>query len=945
MGANASTSQHQQAFSTPTSHQHLKHLSQAETASLTSSHNGSSSSSASQVASSIDVPINSIGLMLPSKDTKLKKLKQRIKTRLKKGSNNHGQVFRDFANFISIRDLAQLFEEYKATLFLKELSLHAESARPIASTIRNDLSELYDFKYNSDLTLVYKGVDFAVHKAIVCARCPYFRELLGKKVTGSVVTVNLEIKGLRVQLFRDLLKYLYTGELAGSYDAHSNSSSYQALIRISQECGVPNPLSHDLKYLLDTGIYSDASLCFQNASNECNSSSTESGQPRPSAGGGTKKCTCFEHSESFSCHQAILAARSPFFRNVILRQQRRNTTLKQDSLNQRIKIVLDESIIPRRFARILLHVMYRDAEDLMNLVQGCVCKCSAASGMSTTNSSTLTSKDSFQQCLVREIMDLYEIARFLEIDYLVQSCEDLLIDLLSLETVIAILKWSEQSHGSPWVKRQALSFLKEEFTAVAASSTILCQLEYSHLLEALRSDFLEASELDILKAVFKWGEHTLTKQMEERECPNLLLSHSLTRKSIRKKELDDGKLSELISELLALVRIGHILPIDSEYLSGIAKRGFIDTLPPYMVADDNSLPINRGLTAWFRNRSNGPFHRPRFFTPYFEECKLILEERLGHCIPSDDSLDSITALLSKRCPLPPSLSFAGAIPDALYMVDKANFPSGSGAGGAASVVSDGDLVSPVDNFHFCFTSTSSSSSVICYDEADKPRPNLPHLEERILLMMRQREQELKTSPFCARALKVAHNRCQALRLIQLRVVREFGLPDIACDVLHLNPRNVSTQRQSQQHQQAQQQSMVRPEDQDEDDTATTVSGYNRRRPRQPSPCDMNMPPPPPRPLATSGFLPSSHTQPCDHRVDPFSLFSELKLETSSRYELESQVGIALFPNCNQLFLTDHFSTYFSQFSSTESHRTLSEMIPDIAIASSTLSNLDLTNSC
>lgn len=230
-----------------------------------------------------EIPSSPIGLMF-SKDKKLKKLKQRFKWKKGNGTN-HGQVFREFAQLINIRDLAQIYDEYKATFFLKELSNHAESARPIASTIRNDLSELYDFKHNNDITLVYKGVDFPVHKAIVCARCPFFRELLGKKQFGAVANVNLEIKGLRVELFNDLLKFLYTGELAGSYDPRSNSSSYQALIRISQECGVPNSLSHDLKYLLETGIYSDASLCFQSTNNDLNGESNQTNS--------SKRCTCF----------------------------------------------------------------------------------------------------------------------------------------------------------------------------------------------------------------------------------------------------------------------------------------------------------------------------------------------------------------------------------------------------------------------------------------------------------------------------------------------------------------------------------------------------------------------------------------------------------------------------------------------------------------------------
>lgn len=270
------------------------------------------------------------------------------------------------------------------------------------------MAELYDYKQNSDITLVYKGVDFPVHKAIVSVRCPYFRELLGKKSTGSVVPVNLDIKGLRVELFNHLLKYLYTGELSSSYNPQSNSSSYKTLLVISQECGVPNALAHDLRYLLDTGMYSDASLCFQSTANEDNSLPSHDSRDAPQS-----KCTCnTEQNDTFSCHQAVISARSRFFRNVILRQQRRNATLKKDNqLNQRIKIILDEKIIPRRFARILLHVMYRDADDLMTLVQSCVCKCSS-SGTSTNSSNS-------QLNLVQEMTHLYEIARFL-----VRTCSE-----------------------------------------------------------------------------------------------------------------------------------------------------------------------------------------------------------------------------------------------------------------------------------------------------------------------------------------------------------------------------------------------------------------------------------------------------------------------------------------------------------------------------------------
>ena len=65
------------------------------------------------------------------------------------------------------------------------------------------------------------------------------------------------------------------------------------------------------------------------------------------------------------------------------------------------------------------------------------------------------------------------------------------------------------------MKRQALHFLREEFQAVTGGP-VLYQLDKSHLLEALSSSFLQASELEVLQAVLKWGEHKLVRRMEDR---------------------------------------------------------------------------------------------------------------------------------------------------------------------------------------------------------------------------------------------------------------------------------------------------------------------------------------------------------------------------------------------------------------------------------------------
>lgn len=502
-------------------------------------------------------------------------LKKRLVRRARRASKSfdHGQILRDFLSNWSTRDLLQLVEEYERTGLMKELTFQAEIARPSVSLVSQDLSELYDYKTVADTYLLFRGVNFPVHKAIVCVRCPFFRELLGKINTfGARIPVNLDIPGLRPELFNDLLRYLYSGELLPSMNSSDlNScdvSSYDSiLLRLSEQFGVPNDLDRDMRHLLETGIYSDASLVFSSGLNEIPSQSNSSGS--------VKKCRACTDQSEFSCHSSVLASRCPFFKNVIQRHQRRFAELPPseqiNTANQKIRIVLDESIIPRRFARVILHAMYRDSTDLMTVLPHCVCRCSQyesglgsgpsipgsmsslgscnavgtsgatsnmSSGLGSGGPSASSSLASFASmsfsigsnsgsvssaissatvlsgtCYVKEVMELFEIARFLELDSLIQCCEDMIIDSLSVDTLVSILKWSEE--GSPWVKRQALHFLREEFATIS-TSPILFQLESSQLVEVVKSDYLQASELEILSSLIKWGENRLMRRMEER---------------------------------------------------------------------------------------------------------------------------------------------------------------------------------------------------------------------------------------------------------------------------------------------------------------------------------------------------------------------------------------------------------------------------------------------
>eukprot|EP00061_Rhincodon_typus_P012589 g38425.t1 len=70
------------------------------------------------------------------------------------------------------------------------------------------------------------------------------------------------------------------------------------------------------------------------------------------------------------------------------------------------------------------------------------------------------------------------------------GCEDLIVESVTLDSLIPILKWSSQPYGSKWVHRQMLHFLCEEFSNVITSD-ILYELSKEHLMAAIQSDYLQ----------------------------------------------------------------------------------------------------------------------------------------------------------------------------------------------------------------------------------------------------------------------------------------------------------------------------------------------------------------------------------------------------------------------------------------------------------------------
>ncbi len=84
----------------------------------------------------------------------------------------------------------------------------------------------------------------------------------------------------------------------------------------------------------------------------------------------------------------------------------------------------------------------------------------------------------------------YQGVNCLSLSLAFPGCEDIVVESLSLDSLVPILKWSSQPYGSKWVHRQAMHFLCEEFSQVVTSD-VLYELSKEHLLSAIQSDYLQ----------------------------------------------------------------------------------------------------------------------------------------------------------------------------------------------------------------------------------------------------------------------------------------------------------------------------------------------------------------------------------------------------------------------------------------------------------------------
>ncbi|CAJ0586457.1 unnamed protein product, partial [Mesorhabditis spiculigera] len=268
---------------------------------------------------------------------------------------------------------------------------------------------------------------------------------------------------------------------------------------------------------------------------------------------------------------------------------------------------LDAEIIAARSELFASLVKRRNGEKV--IIPG-----AASSASSLSEARAMVSGQSTDSAL-QQAGHLLHIARFFGLHHLVQLCEDVIVASLSVDSCASILDWAADG-GSHYVANMARAYLASEFSRLA-STHHLFYLGIDQLEQVVGNHFLQSTEVEVLEAAIRWGEHELLKRMESRE-PNIVAdtSHSISRRGIRKSEESERELREILLPICGHIRTDYILPPFHQSLIGAYGRGLVERSPlKDLVVCASTAEINPDL-HWFcpDPQASGP----RFYRAYFE---------------------------------------------------------------------------------------------------------------------------------------------------------------------------------------------------------------------------------------------------------------------------------------------------------------------------------------
>ncbi|CBY43257.1 unnamed protein product, partial [Oikopleura dioica] len=443
---------------------------------------------------------------------------------------------------------------------LRSFCMLADNARASSTTLSEDILKTI-IQENGEIKLS-RHILFILHQ-----RLPSLRHRITElKKENSYNLLNCLLKfpeSCEKDLEQEYLRLLLTGKCKSK----QWKAEVENLMRKASNLYIPNSFKTDMKILFDTGKTYDAIVI-------------------PSDSVGTMVIPLSIHPEEIetlstisyrkNVHRLILSSRSSFFRKLF--DRRTDCPLGHISL-----VVLDSSIIPSHLLKIVLSFFYTNELPSLDM-DSSESSCDLASDCELADLSIS----------IRRAVALFGVGKILQLTSLMQAAEDKIVFELSYTTVLPLLQWAERDHGSSYISRNCMAFIRENFHHLSQTG-ILTGLTTEEMIKLLQDDYLQAHELDVLRAALRWAENVA----REKE-PDIIKK--------RKREPSNDLIRNALAPLLPYIRLEYILPANCPDLAKVFQSGLIRNPP---TAIDGSTTIGRG---W----DYGDSRSPRFYKPYVE---------------------------------------------------------------------------------------------------------------------------------------------------------------------------------------------------------------------------------------------------------------------------------------------------------------------------------------
>jgi len=337
------------------------------------------------------------------------------------------------------------------------------------------------------------------------------------------------------------------------------------------------------------------------------------------------------------CHSFLLAARSSYFRKLLKIKWKQVESNKDSKCGKFLTLQMDSNIFSHQYFRFVLNVMYTDQIDLTSL-----------SVNDDVSSSSLSPDTASQR--IKDYIKLYQIARFIDFPLLLQGCERALLDLVNSETFLFLFKWSSKPHGSTWLRRQLVIYASENFIQLAHTNALIF-IDQEDLKDIIRSDFINAPEIEIFQLVMRWGEERVIEKQESSDSTGIRSIFSRGTSSSSHRYLKQRNLilnanaieiKRQVDPLLVHVRFQHLLPINHQVVTTAIRRKIIhrpiyrhhpldlvsrDTPEASTSSTSVSSLANLRSGCWLREHNDSSdFQPPRLCRMLFCKAKEILSE-------------------------------------------------------------------------------------------------------------------------------------------------------------------------------------------------------------------------------------------------------------------------------------------------------------------------------